>query len=143
MTDWRLPPTSLTELQPPDSRAAIERTFAGYKKTLESLSPDQLMEHLTAINGQLELQQRALVSAVLSPSEVLSASIASLDRPVLRSTPTAIQSPQPRGLAAQVSPSHLPPRAVDLLASSSRLGPRLAAKLVAASARSRSMRERG
>lgn len=127
--------SSLPELGPPDSEEAIRRSFEGYRMSLASLTPDQLMAHLTQIN--LALQEQARASLAATVSEPLSDYLEKIDRVVLRSTPSEIQSPSPRGLAAQGSPSSRPPSPLDLLASSNRLGPRLAAKLVVASARSR------
>ena len=114
-----------------------------YQRTLERMSQDQLRAELTRINALLEQQSRMAIRETIEhgTSVALSDWIQSLDRPVLRSTaPELPSSNSARGRAAQASPRSRPPSPLDLLAKSARMGPRLAAKLVAASARSASRR---
>lgn len=109
---------------------AVERAIA-------SLTPEQTLAQLAVVNGELSQQRRSLVT------EAIQESVAELDRPVLRQPTTAERSPrQDRGLAS--SPiSHRPsPGALDLLISSRRIGPRLAARMVQASARIESAKRR-
>lgn len=127
--------TSLPELQPPDNETEIRRSFEGFRLALAQMTPEQLMGQLTTINAALEAEARTRLAATVS--EPLSAYIEKLDRVVLRSTPSEIPSPSPRDRGDPRFPSRQP-SPLDLLASSARLGPRLAAKLVVASARSRS-----
>jgi hypothetical protein len=99
------------------------------------MSPDQLLAHLTQINAAMEAdRQTRMASLLASRSEHLS----SLDQPVLSSTATATR-PSPMDRAAAPSPSPAL-SAVDLLASSQRLGPKLAQRLLMASARAQARR---
>jgi hypothetical protein len=107
----------------------VEEAWAGYERSLSRLSNDQLLSLLTTLNSQLQEQ------ATSSISTTLLASLEAADRPVLSSTPTATLSdypPMDRGVRA--SPQQQP-GALDLLARSRRLGPRVAGKLVLAQAR--------
>lgn len=126
-------PTSTTgrDLDQPDNLAAIRRTFAGYQTWLAGKTPDELVAVLTQINAALQTEaQTRLAATIAIPSE----SSSSIDRLVLRSTPSpSTPGPSPRGQAAQHSPSP-PPGPWDRL--SSPRGRALAAKLVAAGARS-------
>lgn len=136
------PASTLTELQPPGSVGAIERTFEGYRAWLRTATPDQLREQLTKINAALEEQSRTTLQSMVERSGGLSDYLTSLDRVQLRSTPPDLPSSHsPRGRGAQGSPRSRPPSPLDLLAGSGRLGPRLAAKLVAASARASRRRD--
>ncbi|HEY6014074.1 MAG TPA: hypothetical protein VIU37_08700, partial [Candidatus Limnocylindrales bacterium] len=58
--------TQLPELQPPESRSQIERTFAGYQMWLARASPDQLRTELARINGLLETQSRTALTEVIA-----------------------------------------------------------------------------
>lgn len=130
MASWQR--TSLEPLSLPQEH----QTWQGYRQALATLSPQQLMELLTTINGQLTMERERRMASILSSSPSLSEV---LDQPVLSSTRMATQrSPMDRG----VPPSTFPqPSAVDLLASSQRLGPKLAQRLMLASARAVRRRE--
>jgi hypothetical protein len=124
--------SSLEPLSPPQEF----ETWAGYRRSLATLSPDQLISLLTTINGQLQEDRIRRMESILSSSQSLEGA---LDRPVLSSTRLATQhSPMDRG----VPPSTFQqPSAVDLLSASQRLGPKLAQRLMLASARATSRRE--
>lgn len=125
---------SLTELQPPDELEAIIRTFEGYRMTLQGMTPPQLLDHLTRINAQLEIEARSrLTQTIQAP---LSDYISNLDQSVVRLRPTVPRSPSPRdrGAAHSQTPASPQPSPLDLLFGSR--GRRLAGKLVAANARS-------
>lgn len=130
--DSSLLPSSATE-------EAIEAGFARYQTALQGMDRSTLLRHLTEINGQLEAQRSSILSNVLAPTAGLSDFLTAIDRPQHRSIETDPRS-SPRGREAQASPRSRPPGPLDLLAGSSRLGPRLAAKLVAASARASAKR---
>lgn len=136
MTD-SLPPTRFPTTDAPDPRddPNLLRTFQGYRKVLSTMTIEQLMAHSVDLAAQLEEQSRRTLMAQLSSP--LSSSMQSLDSPVVRSPRMASPSSRPdRGQAASQPSPALPPRsALDLLASSKRLAPRIAAKLVAAEAR--------
>lgn len=122
----------LTELQPPDSQEDIKRTFQGYQMALATMTTEQLTGELARINALLETQSRTtLIDTVSAP---LSDYISRLDQPVLRLRSTPPPSPQPRDRGAPPSPRSPQPSPLDLLFGSR--GRRLAAKLVAANARS-------
>jgi hypothetical protein len=127
--------TQQTEAPDPRDDPGMIRTFAGYRQALSQMTPDQLIAQLTVINAQLEAQSRSTLTALLSPQ--LSDLQRSLDNPVLRSPRTATpSSPADRGAAAsRPSPALHQRSAVDLLAASKKLAPRIAAKLVASEAR--------
>jgi hypothetical protein len=136
----------MPELQPPESSAAIARTFRGYQEMLARMDPDQLRSELSRINALLETQSRTALSELVrsGPSVTLSDYLQSLDRLVVRSIePERPSSSSPRGRAAQASQTSRPLSPLDLLAGTSRLGPRLAAKLAAASVRASGRRDRG
>lgn len=122
----------LQPLSPPQEY----RTWDGYRRALAALSPTQLMELLTSINGQLVAERERQMSSILASSQ---SSVEALDRPVLSSTRMATQrSPMDRGALPSTFPQ---PSAVDLLSASQRLGPKLAQRLMLASARATSRRE--
>jgi len=126
------PRTSLEPLTPPQEY----RTWDGYRQALATLSPEQLMGLLTSINGQLQEERARQMASTLASSQSLEGA---LDRPVLSSTRMATQrSPMDRGTPPS---TFRPPSAVDLLSSSQRLGPKLAQRLMLASARATSRRE--
>lgn len=103
--------------------STIERAY-------ERMDRDQLLAELTRINGLLATQTRSVVSANVQ--------LPDLDQPVLRSPRMAAPS-RPSDHERRASrPS--PPTALDLLISGGRMGPRLATKLMLASARSRRAR---
>lgn len=123
---------TLTELQPPDDEAAIARSFEGYRLTLETMTRPELLAELTRINAALEAESRSKV--IQTAMQPLTDFISNLDAPVLRLRPTARpSSPRDRG-AAHSRPSSPQPSPLDLLFGSRGRG--LAAKLVAANARS-------
>ncbi len=119
MDSWRPPSLTATEL---------EDALAGYQRALSSMSNEQLLSQLTAINAELERQARTSLTSVL-----LSDYQRTLDQPVLHS-PTPATPSQPADRATPPSPFR-PPSPAELLAASPRTGPRLAARLLAASAR--------
>lgn len=103
--------------------------WRGLAKVYERMTMEQLNEELARINGQLESRSRSTVS------EMLASRISDLDRPVARSPRTAAPSPSPDRGQRETSPSS--PTAHELLTTSGRIGPRLAAKLVRVSAQAR------
>ena len=111
-------------------------TWDGYRRALASLSPPELMALLATINTGLTAERERRMASILTSSPSMAEA---LDRPVLSSTRMATQrSPMDRG----VPPSQFQQQsAVDLLASSQRLGPKLAQRLMIASARAQSRRE--
>jgi len=111
-------------------------TWDGYRRALASLSPSELMALLATINTGLTAERERRMASILTSSPSMAEA---LDRPVLSSTRMATQrSPMDRG----VPPSQFQQQsAVDLLASSQRLGPKLAQRLMIASARAQSRRE--
>ena len=138
-TDW----LRTTEAPDPRDDPGLYRTFEGYRAALAKMSVAQLMDRLTAINAELEAQsQSTLASLISSP---LSASIQALDR-LQVSSPRTVRPTSPasdRGAAAsRPSPASPQPSALDRLASSKYMGPKLAAKLVVADARRRRANER-
>ena len=90
----------------------------------------RLMGYLAQTNAALEAQAQAQIAASLT-----SLDSGSIDSLVPRSTGPEILAPPSMDRGRPASPFP-PPSPLDLLSASSRLGPRLAAKLVAASARS-------
>lgn len=144
-SSWRhsltTPPAD--ELPQPSDDPNLTRTFAGFRAALRSLSIPELMSLAAEQAAAIELENRSTMSQLIS--QRLSGSIESLDRLQLRSRPTApperSDSPD-RGLAHS-RPSPPPrPSAVDLLASSRKMAPRIAAKLVLAEA-ARARADRG
>lgn len=127
-----LPVTSLPRLTESDAFG----TWSAFERLLPNLSNDQLLTMFTSATEALAAQTGASLL-----SRTLSDYASTLDSPVLRSTETATRSPssdRPRERPS-LSPR---PSSLDLLASSQRLGPRLAAKLVASSARAQGKRSR-
>lgn len=126
---------------PAMNRRELERLYEGYRHGLEQMTMPELMAHATQLGAMIE-QDRAGQLALL----MRSASRSSLDDPVIPSTPMAIPSPAgparpaDRGGAASAQRSR-PSSPLELLASSTRTGPRLAAKLILADARRRARRE--
>ncbi len=119
MDSWR--PPSLTSSE-------LEDAMAGYQRALPYLSNAELMSQLATINAALESQARESLTSVL-----LSDYRRTLDQPVLRS-PTEGTPSQPADRATPPSP-YRPPSPAELLAAAPRTGPRLAARLLAASAK--------
>jgi len=99
------------------------------------MTPEQLMAQLADLSAKLEEQSRSTLTGLLSSP--LSGYQHNLDNPVIRSPRTAApSSAADRGAAAsRPSPVPQPRSAIDLLASSKKLAPRIAAKLVASEAR--------
>lgn len=125
-----LPPWMTGELPQPEDEAGIGRTFAGYREALRRMSIPELIAETTRLSSLLEQQARDRLEQMVRSSE----SSSSIDRIVPRTTPlpsTAERSP--RGQAALASPS---PRPDPLTRLSSPRGRALAAKLLAANARS-------
>jgi hypothetical protein len=104
-----------------------EALWAPYRQWLSRLTPEQLIAQATELSRQLQSQ----ASSSLSGS--LEAYHQSIDRPVLVSTRTADPS-RPTDRSAPRSPSPQP-SSLDLLSASGRLGPKLAARLVASQRR--------
>lgn len=117
------------------SEADLRQSFEGYRRALSKLSTRELME--LAATQSAAIQQTQL-SAL---SQLLTSSTPDLDQPVQRSTSGVSPSggrEVDRG--QRPSPPSRQPSSLELLASRSRMGPRLAAKLVAADARRRTRR---
>jgi len=128
-----LPPPTLPRLREAD----LPKDIAVFETALSRLSIAQLVTLSTTISAQLQAQAQGALSQTL-----LDYHHQTLDSPVLRSTPQATPSsaaadrPAPRPTSRQ-------PQAWELLSTSNRLGPRLAAKLVVSSARSQAARRQG
>lgn len=146
MTDssWRrnLTPPPSDELPQPSDDPNLTRTFAGFKAALRSMNIPQLMSLATEQAAAIELEQRQLLNDLISRR--LSESVSSLDRLQVRSPRMAAPGPASpdRGQAHSRPSPVATPSALDLLASSRRLAPRIAAKLVLAEAQ-RARAERG
>lgn len=124
MTEWKPVPSLPMNDRLPDW-AAVERAYS-------QMPRERLLEELTRINSLLGHQTRSVVSANLQQH------LESIDQPVLRSQRTADPSQPPdRGRPPS---QRSQPGALDLLISGRRIGPRLAAKLVQASARRKEAR---
>jgi len=132
-------PSPSTPLLPPLTDEAMIGVWTQYAAALESLpgGPEERLKTLHGlladVSARLEEQNRSSISqALLEYSR-------QTDIPVLRSTTRAIprqsERSQDRAPSLQRSPW-------DLLSGSSRIGPRLAQKLVVASARARASRTR-
>lgn len=106
----------------------IDASARAYEQSLKSLTIPQLHSLLAQINGQLQAQATASVTALLTER------LAQESQPLERSTrmPTRSSPPMDRGQAP--SPSR-PPSPLELLVSGNRIGPRLAGRLVLSSAR--------
>ena len=105
-----------------DDWSALSRAYA-------RMSPEQLLSHLTGINAQLQAQNRSMISRTLEDV------VSDLDRPVPRRQATVDPyQPPDRGHPPSQSQTRSP-SALDLLASHERIGPRLATKLMKASAK--------
>lgn len=74
---------------PPDLIAGFE----AYRTWLAGKTTEELVAELTRIDALLQSQQRATMTSLLSSP--LSTYLGTLDRPVLRSGPTASPSPSP------------------------------------------------
>lgn len=134
MTHSRSPRTS--DLTDPRDDPNLIATHAAFRQALTHLSLPELLELSARQAAMLELESRTLLTNLLSSR--LSDTLQSLDTLSPSSRRTASRpSPAARGAAAsQTSPGPRPlPGAVDLLAGSRRLAPRVAAKLVLAEAR--------
>lgn len=144
MTDSSSRTSWLRKTEAPDPRddPNLIRTFEGYRMALSRMTIPQLLDRLTSINAELQAQsQSTLVSQI---SSQLSDSIQALDRLQVRSPRMAPPTSAPdRGASAsRPFPGSPQPSALDRLASSKYMGPKLAAKLVVADARKRA-RARG
>ena len=113
---------------PAIDESTLPELWRQYERALERLTPQQLMEQLTAINSGLQPQPTSTLSNLLLDR------LHSADQPVVSSTTKATPSSADRDRPAASRPSP-PPSPIELLSRSQRLGPRLAAKLVLASAR--------
>ena len=130
MTDSMRRPMPTGALPQPNDLRSVERTWQGYQAAVSRMSNEELLRTLTDLNVQLQAQaQTSMTSPLLSELRQ------SLDRPVLSSTPREpLSPPVDRGSRPFQSP---PPGALDLLARSRSLGPRVAGKLVLAQVRAR------
>lgn len=115
----------------PTDQYGVQETFKGFRQALAVLSIPQLMDQLTRINAAMEADAQLKLRNAISTTSWGSSS---LDDPVVRSTRTATRGAPAAPTDRGAGPSLLspPPGPLDLLARSGRLGPRLAAKLVAA-----------
>jgi hypothetical protein len=114
------------------------RTWAGYRAALSQMKRQELLDHLTGINAALQAQSQAVLERQLRSLQT-SGSSSSIDNPVVRSTPPERRSNE-RPMDRGAYPSRLAspqPSALDLLARSKSLAPRIAAKLVLSEARRR------
>lgn len=127
----RLPSSLPQPMDDPD----LYRTFAGYRMALARMTPEQLLAHLTSINAALAQEAREATARAIYPT---SGPTSSLDSPVGSMTmEPPSSSPMDRGARPSLS---RPPSPLELLSGSRRLGPRLAARLVAASAAAQARR---
>lgn len=123
-----------TELPDPAADPGLLRTYEGYRAALRSMTIEQLMERADRLARQITADQQEQMSALLMGQ--LSSYSTALDRPSFGSPRTASPPSVPdRGASSQASPAPRLPSAVDLLAASRRMAPRVAAKLVLAEAR--------
>lgn len=123
------------------TRADLEQLYEGYQQNLAQMTPAELMAQATQLGAMIERDQKEQLLSLMR-----SGWRSSQDEPVLQSTRTGTPSQQPsagrpgdRGSAAS-APPRAPSNPLALLASSSRTGPRLAAKLVLADVRRRARR---
>lgn len=125
--------------QPPNSRAGLARSYQGFQQALRQMSPSQLLELSTRQAAMIQTETAALLQSTLS---TLSGYSESQDQPVLSRASTAIPSPDPNRPTDRGAPASpiRQPGALDRLAESRRLGPRLAARIVLHSARSEARR---
>lgn len=128
-----------SELPSPDAPGGIEVTMLGLQHWLERRATEpleawqsRLAGHLVTINGQLEAQQRETMR-ILAASPPLSDSTSQLDRIVPRSTP--MESPPVSSTGRSARPSEYPPQGAPSPQWSQRFGPRVAARLAAATSR--------
>lgn len=126
--------TNLPAPQPISGRE-IETMFDGYRQSLSLLTPEQLMEHLSRVNGLLQDQSNNLLTGTL-----WQASHSAIDRLDQAQEPMSMS--QSEAAPDRPTSPRLPPpsTAISLLAGTGRIGPRLAAKLVVSSARAQSQR---
>jgi hypothetical protein len=122
----------MPELPQPSDRAAIERSFEGYRAALAMMTVPELMELAAKQGALLEEQRRNLISGALSASD-----LSQIDSPVSHSTPTEFPSRPARDPRALPSPSRLPFPSARRSRSASPDGARLAGKLASRSRRSR------
>jgi hypothetical protein len=129
------PRLSSIELPDPQADPNLIRTFAGYRAALATMDTAQLMAHSADLAAKIEAGTNQTLAAALW--QQLSESRSSLDQPVVRSPRTALPtSGSPDRGQARSRPSPPPmSSAVDLLAASRRLAPRIAARLVLSEAR--------
>lgn len=132
MASSPLPPWMTGELPQPGDAAAVHRTFAGYREALRRMTMAELVAEVSRLGTLLQQQAQERLETTIQNAS--SESSSSIDRLVPRTTPlpsTAGQSH--RGRDALASPS---PRPDPWARLSSPRGRALAAKLVAANARS-------
>jgi len=134
-------PAILSDAPDPRDDPGLLRTWAGYRQALSTMTIEELMKLADNQAARLEQENREAMNRLLSTP--LSESLSALDRLQVRSPRTAPQPSQAdRGVqASQRSPALPQPSALDRLASSKYMAPRLAAKLVASEAR-RARRDR-
>jgi len=119
----------MTELPQPYDDPNLQRTFQGYRQALSMMTLPQLVEQANRNAEALQRQSDATLASTISMQ--LSDYQSSLDRLTTRSLPMGSQPSTARGVAASLpSPQRLAPSALDRLASSKYLAPRIAAKLV-------------
>lgn len=126
--------SSSRELPQPSDDPNLIETFAGYRAALRLMTPMQLVAHSTELSARLEEQSRSTLASLISGT--LSDSLQNIDRLQVRSTPAGPRSSERRDRGESHSrPSTPQPSALDQLARSKRLAPRIAAKLVLHEAR--------
>lgn len=109
--------------------------FASYQRALAMLTPAELHQQLTAVNAALEAEANQRLTSLLQAASTRADSIDSLDQ---GSPEMEIPWTVPDRSSSQESGA--PKTSWQLLSGTSRLGPRLAAKLVLASAKAQSRR---
>lgn len=120
-----------TDLPDPTTPGGLARTFDGYRRWLQTRTPEQLAAELTRINAAMQEQSRSLVTSQVSPP--LSAWTSQLDQPVIRSGPTGPLSPWPRDLASDPSRPSQPRPPAERYSRSPMLGALIAARLARSS----------
>lgn len=119
----------------------VRQTWAGYRQALARMGTPELMAHLAQINGAIEAQAQASMTHAVSIG--LQRRLDQLDQLQLRSprsTAAPPTSPTDRGQGHSQPSQRLGP--LEQLIARRGLGPKLAARLVAASVRGAAERRR-
>lgn len=135
-------PTHLLPPTAPLDPTEIAASFEGYRQTLATMSQPALLAELARVSALLQAQSSNLLT-----SQLWQASHSAIDHLDQAPEPTSMTMPSspsegdPSRPASRPTPE--PSRAINLLAGTGRLGPRLAAKLVVSSARAQARKTGG